>query len=827
MAAKSASAKREAAIAALRAERGISPHAIAQLAELRGLSAEHLRTMPEAAFRRALRRLQYPDLPLERDRFRLLHLQVDPAAAAGAPPRGGRRLRALRHQDSLRARVAGPAVAGVPVGIVASPAALSPLPQPAPGGIDPRAWSALGPANVGGRTRCILPDPDHPGRLWVGSAGGGIWRSEDDGGSWLPVDDLMANLAVCCLAMAPLPDDQGRRALYAGTGEGFRNGDAIRGAGIFCSQDGTLWAPLAATGTADFLAVNRIAIAADGGTMLAATPAGLFRSTAPGFAAWSSVLQAAIADVRCHPADPQLAIAGGLTDGNAYYSTDGGASWNPARHAVPWGSRIELTYAAADPTIVYASVNLAGGQVWRSRDGGKRYTRMKTQTADGQPVFYLGNQGWYANAIWAGDPGDANAVLLGGLDLWRSRDGGDSLQQISLWYAPASVHADHHCIVGRPAAAKTVYFGNDGGIFRADDYTTVGGDPDRTAGWTRLDNGYGVTQLYGGAGNAQSGTITGGAQDNGTVTYLPAGGAAAWTTMFGGDGGWCASDPADPNCFYGEYVFCQIHRSQDGGRSSDYICGQYWDAARRQWSWKPAPYLIPDAQTQRALFIAPFALDPSKPRRLLAGGMALWRTEDAKAANDEAQLTGPSWASIKDGIGDAISAIAIAPANSDVIWVGHAAGELFTTGNGTAGRPTWRQVGGNGAFPLAIRRYCSSILIAPENQAVVCVTFAAYHDGADDSNVWRSADGGASWQDIGRSLPDVPVHKVSRHPASGRYLYVGTEIGLYASDDGGITWSPTNEGPTNCPVYDIFWLDQRLVCTTHGRGMFAIDIAAP
>jgi hypothetical protein len=371
-----------------------------------------------------------------------------------------------------------------------------------------------------------------------------------------------------------------------------------------------------------------------------------------------------------------------------------------------------------------------------------------------------------------------------------------------------------------------VFFGNDGGIYRADDVTTVGNDPDvpRVSGWTELDNTYGVTQLYGGAGNAASGTIIAGAQDNGTLCYKPAQGTENWTTIFGGDGGWCAADPTDPDVFYGEYVFLGIHRNTDGGASDDtegnrYINGQFWNQAIRDWDWKPLPFRIPDAKTNRALFVAPFILDPNNANCILAGGMSLWRTNDAKTRNTN--TSGPSWTSIKASLASPISAIAVAKGNSNVIWVGHGDGSVYRTANGTAATPVWQRVDQTGAHPLSAARICTRIAIDPKSAQTVYVTFA----GFDHGNLWRTHDGGANWQDLSGSLPAVPMRTVAIHPRRSALVYLGTEVGVFASEDGGATWSPTNEGPTNCSVDELFWMGETLVSATHGRGMFKIDLS--
>ncbi len=788
---------------------------VERLQKQRGLGTDAIASLGEATLRRLLLRLEYPNFARARQAFRLLQERDE----TGTVPSEGLP-RALVRLDAMRARGGRESVAGVPAGLhvdresLSRTAGLSPLRN---------GWTALGPGNIGGRTRSIVVHPTVPTTIWAGSVGGGVWRTDDGGGSWTPVDDLMANLAVCCMVMDPT-DPQ---IIYAGTGEGFFNLDAIRGAGIFATRDGDTWTQLTATTGPQFTAVNRLAISRDGRILLAATPVGLFRSGDAPRARWTLVLSEALGDVRFHPTDPALAIAGCLSTGRAYFSVDGGSTWTIATTNGSSGRRVEVTYAAQNPNIVYASVEADGGEIWRSLDGGRSYQRRATLTVDGGDANYLGDQGWYDNVIWAGDPSDAELVIAGGIDLWRSTDGGDSLVDISTWWSPRSVHADHHCIVAHPdfdgSSNLRVFLGHDGGIATTANIRTAGNDLDlpRDAGWDRLVNGYAVTQFYGAAGNS-AGTIIGGAQDNGTLRYTVAGGPNGWTEMYGGDGGWCAADPSDPDYLYGEYVYLNIHRSTNGGRDADYISGQYWDGTG--WRWKPVPYRISDARTSQALFIAPFVLDPTNPNRILGGGMSLWRTNNAKAQNTAG--TGPSWTPIKPALDVPISAIAIASGNADIVWVGHAhrqgyasSGDLYRTANGTAAAPAWQKVDDNPS-PLP-SRYCTGITIDRADPDVAYVTFGGY----SRDNAWKTTDGGQSWTNIGSSLPEAPIRALVVHPRRQDYLYLGTEVGVFASENGGLTWSPTNEGPTTCSVDDLFWMGEVLVCATHGRGMFRIDLS--
>lgn len=806
--------EKQAVAAKYSAQYKLSPEQLERIISSRGLSDVTIGQIPQQRIPRLVKRVEMGDLPRLRAQFRLLTEQDENKAIAPLA-----RYRAIQQVRQLRNSIEpNKKVSGLPSGPTVNPQRMN---LPLAAGVNPTSWVSLGPGNIGGRIRSLVIHPTTPNVMWAASVAGGVWRTDSAGAEWRPVSDLMANMAVSTLVMDPT----NATVLYAGTGEGFGNVDGLRGAGVFQSTDsGATWKQLSATANPNFRYVNRLSFSKDGKILLAATRSddigqgGIYRSALADHSDWNRKLTADIADVDFHPTDSQKAVASGMQNGKAYFTTDGGDTWNEATIiGGAWSGRVEVTYAIKNPEVVYASVNVNNGEIWRSEDGGKTYKQRNTGKE------YLGGQGWYDNVIWAGDPTDENLVIVGGVDLWKSENGGTDLVDISTWWAgnQASAHADHHAIVSHPSfngtSNKSVYFCNDGGVYVTEDVRTVGNNSPlpRTHGWKELNNQLGITMCYGGAGHAGSGTVIIGAQDNGTLRFTPAGGSEKYTEMFGGDGGFCAADPSDQHVFYGEYVNANLHRSLDGGASAEFISGQFWNGA--DWVFKPFPFCIPDARDGKALFIAPFILDPNEPNRLLVGGTSLWKTNDAKTPNTT--TSGPKWASAKAPASGMISAIAVAKGNSNIIWVGHESGEVYRTENGTAAIPNWTRVDTSGTPPLP-KRYITRITIDPANHKQAYVTLG----GFKKDNVWRTTNNGAQWSAISTGLPEAPVRSLVIHHTKANWLYIGTEVGIFASEDGGSTWSPSNEGPTNCSVDELFWLGTNLYAATHGRGLFRISV---
>ena len=639
--------------------------------------------------------------------------------------------------------------------------------------ISPTSWRWLGPGNVGGRIRSIAVHPYKPEILFAGSVGGGIWKTTNGGAGWTPVDDFMAVLSVSSLVINPANPG----VMFAGTGEGYGNADSLRGAGIFKSVDGgTTWTQL--PGTAEqSSAVTRLAISPNGTVVLAGTNTGLWRSTNASTFAW---IDAGVApqDVDINPSDGRKAVVAGY--GAIAYSWDGGLTWRRSTGLPSTSGRIELAYARSQPDTIYALVDVDGGTLFRSGNAGATFSAVSAT-----PLLDNG-QGWYDEALWV-NPRDSNHVVAGGVFLRQTFDGGGTWRWIS-----DNIHVDQHVIVEDPrfddAGNRTVFIGNDGGVYKTTNIRNVEAD-----GYTALNNNLGVTQFYGGAGHAASGTIVGGTQDNGTVINEPRQGTR-WQQSLGSDGGFVASDPTDPSYFYSEMIYLQIHRSDDGGAAWTSITNGLTDAF------------------QNANFIAPFVLDPNDPARMLAGGSRLWRSTNIKSGS-------PAWTPITGSKGtNYVSAIAVAPGQSDVVWVAHNMGQVYRSTNGTGATPSFSLV-----KAPTLGNYVSRIAISAVDSNVVYVVTGSF----GSTNVIKTVNGGASWWDATGSgatgLPDVPVNDLEIDPSNPDTIYAGTEVGVFVSQDGGATWDLPQDGPANVSVDELFWMGATLVAATHGRGMFAAD----
>jgi len=726
------------------------------------------------------------------------------------------------------------------------------------------AWTPLGPGNIGGRTRVVKFHPAVPTTLFAAGVSGGIWRSDDSGANWRPTGDGLTNIAVNSLLIDPDRPD----VMYAGTGEGYLReeirgtGLPLRGSGIYVTTDGAKsWQQLPATSGPDFHWVNDLEFGVtDSRRIYAATRSGVWRSIDSG-ATWTLLLAADVRggclDLALRPdrSEDVLFASCGSYEQATVYRFPRAATRRPFAEVVlrePDMGRTSLAIAPSNPEIVYAlaASNVDGPQgiyrqgllaVYRSNSGGTAgswetrvnnrdhvfiNTMLLTNTATAAARVCSpqgsseipGTMGWYNNVI-AVDPRDPNRVWAAGVDWFRSDDGGRNWGLASWWTGnlPSFSHADQHTITFHPQydgeSNQLVLIGNDGGIFQSTNARAAtskgpqapctGGQPIQVA-WKSLNHGYGVTQFYHGTPFPDGTQYLGGTQDNGTLRGSDAAGPEGWTLAFGGDGGFTAVHPTQTGTWLMESQWSNVVRTTNSGTT---IFG-----ARGGLDPVVASGLGPQGNF---LFVTPFTHDPASDAVWL-GGQFLYRGSNF----------GQGWSKV---LGSAapeagrISAIAISPRASAIVFAGTDKGHILRTTNATEPEAAI-------TFTTTQPRqgWVTSIAIDRQSGGV----YATYGNFGG-AHVFRSTDNGQTWQSLDGSgpdgLPDIPVHSIVVDPDDRQRLYLGTDLGVMVSIDGGATWmsEETGFGPAVT-----MWLSlirtpagqKQLFAFTHGRGAWRVAV---
>jgi photosystem II stability/assembly factor-like uncharacterized protein len=721
-------------------------------------------------------------------------------------------------------------------------------------------WTPLGPGNIGGRTRVVKFHPTVPTTIFAAGVSGGVWKSDDNATTWRPTGDGLTNIAVNSLIIDPARPD----IMYAGTGEGYfreevrGTGLPLRGNGIYVTTDGArTWQQLPATNTPDFHWVNDLEFGVnDSRRIYAATRSGVWRSTDSG-ATWARLLgvnvRGGCLDLALRPdrtEDVLFASCGSYEQATVYrFPRAADRSDVEVVLREPDMGRTSLAIAPSNPDVMYAlaASNVPGPQgiyeqgllgVYRSDRGGTAGT-WETRVNHHDPTFLntmlLTNvssaaarvcspqgsnampavMGWYNNVI-AVDPRDPNRVWAAGVDWLRSDDGGRTWGLAS-WAnpnLPSYSHVDQHVITFHPQydgdSNQIALIGNDGGIFRTTNARAAtsaaicaGGQPIQVA-WKSLNRGYGVTQFYHGTPFPDGTQYLAGAQDNNTLLGSDAAGPDGWRPVFGGDGGFSAVHPTQPNAWLMEFQWASVGRTTNAGLTISTV--------RTGLDPIFASNIGPEANY---LFIAPFTHDPVS-NVIWLGGEYLY----------QGVTFGLSWNKVLSSRapdGGRISAIAVSPRSNATVFGGTDRGHILRTTNGT-------QPVAAITFSTAQPRqgWVTSIAVDPQSGAV----YATYGNFGG-AHVFRSIDSGETWQSLDGSgpngLPDIPVHSIVVDPDDSQRLYLGTDLGVMVSIDGGRTWmtEETGFGPAVT-----MWLSlirtpagqKQLFAFTHGRGAWRVTL---
>lgn len=618
--------------------------------------------------------------------------------------------------------------------------------------------------------------------------------------AWLKVNDFFASLAITKITFNP----QNPQEMYFCTGEGWFNADASRGYGVWKSVDGGAnWQQLSATLTDTFYYCQDMVVHPSSGHLYVATREGGLQRSTDGGLSFQPVLSRnsgarthRAADIEID-ADGNLWVSFGIFDTDGIYFSDSGnpGSWEQRTNGLPANvHRIELAVAPSNPNRLYCIPTHASDRkisgVYRSDDRGLSWQEVALPGGDRELAKL---QGWY-DLIIEVDPNNEDVVVCGGLNLYRSRDGGNSWQQLcegdkrvksDLQY----VHVDQHEVVF--INSDEVYFTNDGGIYRCDSFRA-----DTPVIYSINDN-YNVTQYYTAAIYPKAGDprILGGTQDNGTYRSTAAG-ISDFENLSWADGGFCEVNPKN------EVVFTTTQLRRIYRFREDRI-----DTLTN-----------PALQNSNTLFINPLHLDPVDPEILFqASNIGLWRLKNASEADST------KWERACAPTGQ-ISAIGLSTKPAHVAFVGLAQnGLVYRLENAHNSTSNDRTVFVDRQKDLP-PGYVSCIEVDETDANHVLITFTNY----GISKVWESFNAlseAPRWRDCNGNLPDLPVRWAMTHPSRPGVCWLGTENGVYYTDSlNGMNtrWYASNEGLANLRISMLRYResDQTIIAATHGRGLY-------
>ena len=659
-------------------------------------------------------------------------------------------------------------------------------------------WNSLGPKNQGGRSRTMLVDAnDATGNtVFAGSVGGGLWRTTNITAAeplWAPVNDLLGNLAVTSIAQDP----SNPLVMYFCTGEGFFNGDAIQGLGVWKSiNGGASWSQLASTNNSNFYYCQKIVVNSTG-IILVATQTGLRRS-ADGGTTFTKVLGTGLGitgAVSNLTYDVEIAANGDVyasLDGSVHKSTNAGVTFGAAQTLPITAARVELACAPSDANYVYAvceNGNVVAG-VLRTINGGTTWTS-RTEPADADPgvgaTDFSRGQAWYDLSL-AVDPANRDRLFAGAIDIFVSNDGAGTWTQISHWYGGFGfqyVHADQHSVLFKPGSSTEAYFTNDGGIYRTTNANA--------ATPTIIDKGanYVTAQFYACAihPTALNNYFLAGAQDNGSHQFT-SGTVQNTVQVTGGDGAFCHIDQDEPQYQFTSYVYNDFYRSNDGGST---------------WT---------NFSTGGGDFISPTDYDDVNDKMYMCNGNNNYTRWD----NPQ---TGGTFTSVAvAGFGGSVTTVKVSPNTANRVFFGISNGDVFRVDNAHTGAPTATNI--STGLPTA---YLSCVEVETGNDNHLLAIYSNY----GVNSIWESTNGGTSWTSVEGNLPDMPIRWALFNPSNSDQAIIATELGVWSTDDlngGSTVWGASNSGLANVRV-DMLQMrqsDKLVIAATHGRGLFSSDI---
>lgn len=672
-------------------------------------------------------------------------------------------------------------------------------------------WIVEGPGNLGARANTIAVSPHDDLRMLVGFSEGGLWLTEDGGENWIPVFDDKSFLSIGDVVFDPLDPD----VAYVGTGDPNISGYPFVGNGLYKSVDGgRTWRYI---GLKDTRIISQIRISSQNNDIIYVSAMGIpffkdsqrgvFKSE-DGGDSWQQVLfindSTGVCDLAIHPENHDILYASTWNrirnnrkslvsgpDAKIHKTTDGGNTWSVLENGLPLdaSSRIGIDISQSNPDILYAAYthettfNLKG--IFKSENAGESWTQLPMGDDVGLPPTMYAGFGWYFGKIRI-NPMNPDDVFILGVDIFRTKNGGQSWDFAAPpWYF-YDVHADKHDLIFR---GNQMYLTTDGGAYK----TSIDSDQ-----WEDIEN-IPTTQFYRVGYNPHKPQYYyGGAQDNGST-----GGYAEiindWERIFGGDGFQMLFHPENPDIFYVQTQNGGIFVTESGGEFFDGATDGISPGERRNWDM-------------------PIIMSHHNPDVLYTGTTRVYK--NARGHNVD-------WQPISDILIDDnsnffaknISAIAESESDSLMLVAGTSDGQIWLTRDGGQ---SWNNI--TSGLP---RRYISGLAVWGNE---IFVSMTGYKDAENTPHIFGSRDFGQSWRSFQYDLPSVAINKVIVLPVDNDLIYprivIATDAGVFYYT-GQQKWIRLGNNMPVVPVYGLGYnpVMNTIIAGTFGRSIMSFDMS--
>ena len=630
-------------------------------------------------------------------------------------------------------------------------------------------WSYLGPDNLPtsdvafypglGRINTIAIHPNNHNVLFAGGASSGIWKSTNKGNTWTPMTDQLPNIGISHIVIDP----NNPNTLYAATGDADGNRSPFS-TGLLKSTDlGDTWTIVGLNQNySDEFSIKKILIPKNqSNTLYLTSSAGIQKSTNGGssFTIVNSIPSHAIVQV-----SNSNTFYVGTTNGKILKTVDGGATWSEITPSnVSFNGKMEIAVTVHHTDFIIAMDK--DGTIAKSNDAGTTWTALSS------PPNY-DTQGGY-NMTLAVSPNNKDLIILGGINGWRSTNGGTTWEKYLDGYWTNGepyfyVHSDHHDMVFVPGGSDSLYVAHDGGVHY--------GDITQNTPFVDITQGLFTTQYYGiGALKTSLGTIIGGAQDNDGV-YIN--GNSTKGLLPGSDGYDGMINFTNPDIAYISTTGGNFSKTTDG------------------WNTESA-MTIPGYSSN---WEVPMAMHPTNASTLFVGGNKLMKSTD----------DGNTWTELNSTQG--ILELDIAPSSGDHITFSND-NNLYRSTNGGQ---NWTTI--TSGIPLN-NTLISGIATHSTNPNTIYVSLSGFNA---TNKVFKTTDGGQNWTNITHNLSNIPVNDIAYATGTNNHVYIATDLGVYILDESQNSWTQFNNGLPYTQVFelDFHYSSQTIYAATYGRGVW-------